>query len=205
MPLVPIALLIIIDLFLISGVVLLKLRARLRSARAAHEYEKLDHAKTPLQDDSEYYGYEEGSIAMEDRRPSTRALGRRRSPTGFEQLAAMDSEFFRVDEHITPGSHKEHIPEENTDLRMFVQSLAKCLGGGRFGLNFDFENLTFQPKKAPKPILSQVSGCINEGSLWGVMGASGAGKSTFVNVLMGKTDHTGGVTKVNGVPGDIKK
>ena len=29
--------------------------------------------------------------------------------------------------------------------------------------------------------------------------------ATFVNVLMGKTAHTGGVTKVNGVAGKISK
>jgi hypothetical protein len=29
--------------------------------------------------------------------------------------------------------------------------------------------------------------------------------ATFVNVLMGKTAHTGGVTKVNGIAGDISK
>jgi hypothetical protein len=53
------------------------------------------------------------------------------------------------------------------------------------------------------------------------MGASGAGKSgfirvlsivlmlicsaTFVNVLMGKQAHTGGKTRVNGVPGKMSK
>ena len=37
------------------------------------------------------------------------------------------------------------------------------------------------------------------------MGASGAGKSTFVNVLMGKQTNTGGITKVNGVPGQTSK
>ncbi|CZT13241.1 uncharacterized protein RCO7_05281 [Rhynchosporium graminicola] len=37
------------------------------------------------------------------------------------------------------------------------------------------------------------------------MGASGAGKSTFLNVLMGKQSNTGGVTKVNGVAGNIAK
>ncbi len=29
--------------------------------------------------------------------------------------------------------------------------------------------------------------------------------ATFVNVLMGKTAHTGGVTKINGVAGSVKK
>lgn len=29
--------------------------------------------------------------------------------------------------------------------------------------------------------------------------------ATFVNVLMGKQAHTGGVTTINGVPGNISK
>ena len=31
------------------------------------------------------------------------------------------------------------------------------------------------------------------------------GEATFVNVLMGKQAHTGGITKVNGAPGRISK
>ncbi|KAL9016530.1 MAG: hypothetical protein Q9185_006107 [Variospora sp. 1 TL-2023] len=92
-----------------------------------------------------------------------------------------------------------------TDLDLFIQSMSKCIGTEEFGLSFEFSNLTFQPKKALKPIMSEVTGKIDRGSLWGVMGASGAGKSTFVNVLMGKQAHTGGITKINGVPGDINK
>ncbi|KAL8777995.1 MAG: hypothetical protein Q9203_002250, partial [Teloschistes exilis] len=92
-----------------------------------------------------------------------------------------------------------------SDLDLFIQSMSKCIGTEKFGLSFEFNDLKFQPEKATKPILSEVTGKIDRGSLWGVMGASGAGKSTFVNVLMGKTAHTGGTTKINGVPGDIKK
>ncbi|KAL8934507.1 MAG: hypothetical protein Q9216_005879 [Gyalolechia sp. 2 TL-2023] len=92
-----------------------------------------------------------------------------------------------------------------SDIDLFIQSMSKCIGTEKFGLSFEFSDLKFQPKKASKPILSEVTGKIDRGSLWGVMGASGAGKSTFVNVLMGKQAHTGGVTKINGVPGDIKK
>ncbi|KAI4280790.1 MAG: hypothetical protein L6R35_005823 [Caloplaca aegaea] len=92
-----------------------------------------------------------------------------------------------------------------TDLDLFIQSMSKCIGTEEFGLSFEFSNLTFQPKKALKPIMSEVTGKIDRGSLWGVMGASGAGKSTFVNVLMGKQAHTGGITKINGVPGDLNK
>ncbi|KAL8850319.1 MAG: hypothetical protein Q9221_004734 [Calogaya cf. arnoldii] len=92
-----------------------------------------------------------------------------------------------------------------SDLDMFIQSMSKCIGTEKFGLSFEFTDLKFQPKKAKKPILSDVTGKIDRGSLWGVMGASGAGKSTFVNVLMGKIACTGGTTKINGVPGDMKK
>ncbi|KAL9602335.1 MAG: hypothetical protein Q9219_001901 [cf. Caloplaca sp. 3 TL-2023] len=92
-----------------------------------------------------------------------------------------------------------------SDIDLFIQSISKCIGTEKFGLSFEYTDLKFQPKKASKPILSEVTGKIDRGSLWGVMGASGAGKSTFVNVLMGKQAHTGGVTKINGVPGDIKK
>ena len=56
-----------------------------------------------------------------------------------------------------------------------------------------------------KPVLSDVTGSVEAGAFLGIMGASGAGKSTFVNVLMGKQAHTGGITKVNGVPGQISK
>ncbi|KAL8961896.1 MAG: hypothetical protein Q9183_005239, partial [Haloplaca sp. 2 TL-2023] len=92
-----------------------------------------------------------------------------------------------------------------SDLDLFIQSMSKCIGTEKFGLSFEFTDLKFQPKKAAKPILSEVTGKVDRGSLWGVMGASGAGKSTFVNVLMGKIAHTGGTTKINGVQGDIKK
>ncbi|KAL8668284.1 MAG: hypothetical protein Q9168_007087 [Polycauliona sp. 1 TL-2023] len=107
--------------------------------------------------------------------------------------------------NFTPIDAQKDDNELISDLDMFIQSMSKCIGTEKFGLSFEFNDLSFQPKKAKKPILSEVTGKIDRGSLWGVMGASGAGKSTFVNVLMGKVAHTGGTTKINGVPGDIKK
>ena len=71
-----------------------------------------------------------------------------------------------------------------TDLHLFVQSLSKCLGATKFGLSFEFQDLSFKPPKSTKPILSDVSGTINAGSLWGVMGASGAGKCKIGKLLI---------------------
>ena len=99
------------------------------------------------------------------------------------------------------------ILDEKTDpdIEQFVQSLSRSTVASSFGLSFGFENLVFQPKRSKKPILSGVSGEIKSGTLVGVMGASGAGKSTFINVLMGSQAHTGGITTINGSPGMIAK
>ena len=116
-----------------------------------------------------------------------------RTPTGF-----MAEEGNR----LSPGEDDDSdimTEKEDPDILQFVQSLSKCTLASSFGLSFEFDNLKFQPKGCKKPVLSEVSGKIKSGTLWGVMGASGAGKSSFVNVLMGKQSYTGGVTKVNGV------
>ncbi|KAK3167406.1 hypothetical protein OEA41_010533 [Lepraria neglecta] len=102
-------------------------------------------------------------------------------------------------------SDVEYDEKADPDILQFVQSLSRCTVATTFGLSFEFENLMFQPKKCSKPILSGVTGEIKSGTLWGVMGASGAGKSTFINVLMGSQSHTYGITKVTGSPGAISK
>jgi hypothetical protein len=119
-------------------------------------------------DDEQYAGFTDNDLHME---PSIRALNRR--PTGFEQLGALEAEFV---EDLHNGD-----AETKTDLHLFVQSLSKCLGATKFGLSFEFQDLGFKPPKSTKPILSDVSGTINAGSLWGVMGASGAGKCRIGN------------------------
>jgi ABC-type multidrug transport system ATPase subunit len=211
MTLLPLVFLIIIDVALISGVVFKKIRARM-ARRAEHHKTKPKPTQSPFGPGKGRYaplgendglGMEESDIAMEARITSFK-----RRATGFEQLHELDAGISIQDHFLqTPQGSKASpgAPEESSDLHLFVQSLSRCLGQNSFGLSFEFENLSFKPPKSEKLILSEVSGNINAGSLWGVMGASGAGKSTFVNVLMGKTAHTGGVTKVNGVPGNISK
>jgi len=114
-------------------------------------------------DEEQYPGFTDNDVPMES---NIRALNRR--PTGFQELGATEAEFI---EDI-----RNTDAEEKTDLHLFVQSLSKCLGATKFGLSFEFQDLGFKPPKSTKPILADVSGTINAGSLWGVMGASGAGK-----------------------------
>jgi ABC-type multidrug transport system ATPase subunit len=210
MSFLPFGILIIVDFVLITLAIIMKIKQRFFNApkKEKHSF------KTPQMKSNKTFATTFGRNAsyqeLEDPEEAalfhyrneyemeSRITDLRRRPTGFEQLGAIEA--FSRDEHF--GKNAE---DDRTDLHLFVESLSKCLGNSNFGLSFEFEDLQFQPKKSPKPILSHVSGRINAGSLWGVMGASGAGKSTFVNVLMGKTSHTGGVTKVNGVPGNISK
>ena len=92
----------------------------------------------------------------------------------------------------------------NPDFQVFMRYISRLIKTKDVGLSFDFEGLEFEPTPGKK-ILKGVSGCIQSGSMWAVMGGSGAGKSTFFNVLMGKTRHTGGMIKVNGHPKDMAK
>jgi len=102
---------------------------------------------------------------------SPRIVTVQRSDTGFGG-AAPDA--FDEEEPITA--------KPRSDLQLFIQSMSRCIGATSFGLSFEFIDLAFLPKKASRPILSEVTGNINRGTLSGVMGASGAGKS--------KTFHT---------------
>ncbi|KAJ3216060.1 hypothetical protein HK099_006078 [Clydaea vesicula] len=54
-------------------------------------------------------------------------------------------------------------------------------------------------------IMSGVTGALKSGRTCAIMGPSGAGKTTFVTLLTGKTKRTSGVVKVNGVVEELSK
>lgn len=94
--------------------------------------------------------------------------------------------------------------QNNPDFQRFIRSVSRSVTTQSIGLSFDFENLAFETKGGKK-ILQEVTGSMPRGSMWGVMGGSGAGKSTFMNVLMGKANHTGGSVKINGWSKNMNK
>jgi ABC-type multidrug transport system ATPase subunit len=97
-----------------------------------------------------------------------------------------------------------HEIAESPEIQGLMRSFRECIGADNVGLAFEFQDLSFEPKPG-KSILSGISGVMQSGSFWAVMGGSGAGKSTFLNVLMGKTKHTGGTVLVNGHQEKMKK
>jgi ABC-type multidrug transport system fused ATPase/permease subunit len=175
----PLGILLIVDVILITFTVIDKLRDRYKKkghlprgrgekraflAKGAGRFSR-SPAYQEL-DDEQYHGFTDNDLPME---PNIRVMLRR--PTGFEQLGSLETDFAE-ELHNDAGDQK-------TDLHLFVQSLSKCLGATKFGLSFEFQDLGFKPPKSSKPILADVSGTIHAGSLWGVMGASGAGKCEF--------------------------
>ncbi|PVH97391.1 hypothetical protein DM02DRAFT_533317 [Periconia macrospinosa] len=109
----------------------------------------------------------------------------------------------RSDGASSPALFDDEL-DSNPDFKVFMHYVSRLIKTKNVGLSFDFENLEFEPQKGKK-ILQGVTGSIKSGSMWAVMGGSGAGKSTFFNVLMGKTRNTGGEIKINGRSKDMTK
>ncbi|CAN8099161.1 unnamed protein product [Discula destructiva] len=91
-------------------------------------------------------------------------------------------------------------------LTAFIGSMKKATEAAHFGgLSFRYTNLSYHPPGAPTPVLHNVTGSTERGSLTAIMGGSGAGKSTFINVLMGKLTNTSGTVIVNDVPDRMER
>ncbi len=77
-----------------------------------------------------------------------------------------------------------------------------CNQGLRLDLSFEGLGLTL-PAPVSKTILRGVRGRIRPGRVTAIMGPSGAGKTTFLSVLMGKVQRTSGSLRINGAEDDI--
>ncbi|KAK3997856.1 hypothetical protein QBC44DRAFT_279193 [Cladorrhinum sp. PSN332] len=205
--LIPIGVLIAVDILLIIGIVLLRFRDGLSNSTHGHQnnikkekqnitvgglaraltrrqYRRISDDHEPLVD------HEMGTVNS-----SRTGSGGTRPDiwAGFQSAMDRPPQAYKDDENLSP------------EIQAFVNSMRKATDASNIGLSFGYENLAFQPKSGNKFILQNITGCIRAGSLTAVMGGSGAGKSTFVNVLMGKTQYTHGSVKVNGVPGKLKR
>ena len=181
MTFLPLGVLVLLDVFLITAILMAKIKERFFKNDRVRTL-KIGTMTNPLAGNirnrqygevEEMYLRMQNGFQMEETRDAT-MHPRQYGTTRFVELGAMQTEFSRDD-----GFNQIH-EDDRTGLYLFVKSLSKCLGNSNFGLSFEFKDLGFQPKKSPKPTLSGVSGRINAGSLWGVMGPSGAGKCEFL-------------------------
>ncbi|KAI1741595.1 hypothetical protein F4680DRAFT_447061 [Xylaria scruposa] len=196
--LVPVFLLLVLDVIITIALIWYVINRRFRNTREAHG---LSRSKGFSAIPGNMLGYKELPDDTDNNEPLSMAATY--MPRGEDAWAGFQA---ALDIPIPVDSDTEEYDSGLTpELRAFVDSMRKATDASQFGLSFTYTDLSFQPKGASKPILQNVTGSIERGSLTAVMGGSGAGKSTFVNVLMGKTTNTGGSVTVNNIPGQIKK
>ncbi|TRX90889.1 hypothetical protein FHL15_008293 [Xylaria flabelliformis] len=196
--LVPLFLLLALDVIITIALIWYVINRRFRNTREAHG---LARSKGFSAMPGNMLGYKELPEDTDNSEPLS--MGATYMPRGEDAWAGFQA---ALDIPIPVDSDTEEYDSGLTpELRAFVDSMRKATDASQFGLSFTYTDLSFQPKGASKPILQNVTGSIERGSLTAVMGGSGAGKSTFVNVLMGKTTNTGGSVTVNNIPGQIKR
>ena len=64
----------------------------------------------------------------------------------------------------------------------------------------EFENVTFHYPGAEEPVLSDISFKAKKGETTAIIGGTGAGKTTLINLIPRFYDVTSGIIRINGVP-----
>jgi len=88
--------------------------------------------------------------------------------------------------------------------KLLSQYFKKALGDEDLRMNFKFSDLSLTLPNG-KPVLRGVTGEIRSACMTAIMGPSGAGKTTFMNVLCGKVDRTSGQLWISGQEAEINQ
>ncbi|RAQ80573.1 ABC transporter, partial [Aspergillus flavus] len=102
------------------------------------------------------------------------------------------------------GNSHNTATEEAREYNIF-DGLIKDTGMGNVGIELDMHQLEVTLHHAGHPILDGISGSIKKGCVFGIMGPSGAGKTTLINILAGRSRQTSGQTALNGIEGDLTR
>ncbi|KAJ3202527.1 hypothetical protein HDU67_000462 [Dinochytrium kinnereticum] len=102
---------------------------------------------------------------------------------------------FKPPEQFNPNM----VTEEMENL---IRAFHSAMGHRELRMNFKFDNLALALKNGKK-VLEGVTGEIKSKRMTAIIGPSGAGKTTFMNVLMGKVPRTGGRLYINGAEAEV--
>ena len=117
-----------------------------------------------------------------------------------DEMAPQDSQPLSRDaaDPKSSGTTSYHLRWSRLTKSVQVQSTnAGLLGSGSISQSFHISN---QRNEQSKVILNSVSGYAAPGELLSVMGASGSGKTSVLNVLSGRSSYQGGIISINGEP-----
>lgn len=180
MSFLPLGFLLLLDALLIAWTLGAKIKAHWkRKPRSTGKNPKSLLRRAVTLVDMEQHGQQYQSLDGEDFTISPRILQVQRADTGFGGAVP-----YSFDDEVQTDT------KPNSNLQLFIRSMSRCIGGTNLGLSFEFSDLAFLPKKATKPILSEVTGQICRGSISAVMGASGAGKSELLDLSTQRSNLT---------------
>lgn len=185
----PLVVLVVLDFILVLVMVLSTMRKRKTSPRPDRKIAGYRGLKSLSSDEESC-----STLAM-DASPRSEDFPAVPSPIDATTRATFGERIF----------HGKNDVEVTPQLDILVASMRKATETAGFGLTFSYTNLSYQPRNTTRPILHNVTGSIRHGSLTAIMGGSGAGKSTFINVLMGKLTSTGGSVAVNNVSQQLRR
>ncbi|KAJ3330242.1 hypothetical protein HDU76_006138 [Blyttiomyces sp. JEL0837] len=110
----------------------------------------------------------------------------------------------REKSHVVDVGTLQKPVTQAPDTNLLVAAFNKGFNGKEnLRMDFSFDGLGLKLPTG-KVVLQGVSGEIRSGRMTACMGPSGAGKTTFMNVLMGKVPRTHGLLKINGVSAEME-
>ncbi|APX71781.1 ABC transporter ATP-binding protein/permease [Companilactobacillus allii] len=98
---------------------------------------------------------------------------------------------------VTSSTRVQAVLSEEKDEELPVTTMKKPVGS-----SISFDDVTFGYKES-EPIINHLSFEVKDGEWMGIIGATGSGKSSIINLLTRSFDQYSGTIKIDGV--DIKK
>ncbi|KAI8914475.1 hypothetical protein EDD86DRAFT_199414, partial [Gorgonomyces haynaldii] len=120
----------------------------------------------------------------------------------FSQRHRVYDRIHRILKKPLKSKISEPEPEKRDEtVDALVSAFRKGMGGRDIRTEFKFKDMELEIDG--KKLLQGVTGCIRHSRMTAIMGPSGAGKTTFMNVLRGKVSRTGGTLWINGKEAEI--
>ena len=104
---------------------------------------------------------------------------------------------------LSPGGSDERRKKSTLVKNALAMNFQRSLGGKDLRMHYEMDQLGFTLPSG-KQVLQGVTGRIHDGKMTAIMGPSGAGKTTFMNVLCGKVNRTSGTLKISGKVAELQ-